>query len=138
MQSHPGVTSTVRTGSGEEILHRVANGEVDIGLCLRRKTPPGVEVVRAFPQRLGLVTSREHALTRLGRAVRLRDCLDHPLIEDRIPDSQKRRARCDHGHAEMDRTGRRGCAALHPLVSAIRPNHDGGDGPVPGVPRSGV
>jgi DNA-binding transcriptional LysR family regulator len=80
MQSHPGVSYSVRSGSGETILRWVANGEADIGLCLRRKTPPGIEEVRAYPQHLGLVTAPEHPLTSLGKAPRLRDCLDHPLI----------------------------------------------------------
>jgi DNA-binding transcriptional LysR family regulator len=80
MRSHPGVTYSVRSGSGENILRWVANGEADIGLCLRRKTPPGVEEVRAYPQQLGLVTPPGHALTAPGRPLRLRDCLEHPLI----------------------------------------------------------
>lgn len=89
MGSHPGVTYGVRSGSGESILRWVAHGEADIGLCLRRKAPPGVEEVRAFPQQLGLVTPPGHALTRLGRPVRLRDCLDHPLILT-TPDTELR------------------------------------------------
>lgn len=77
---YPGVTYGVRSGSGENILKWVANGEADIGFCLRRKPPPGVEEVRRFPQQLGVVTPPGHALTALGRVPRLRDCLDHPLI----------------------------------------------------------
>ena len=80
MRSHPGLTYNVRAGSGENILRWVAHGEADIGLCLRRKTPPGIEEVRAFPQHLGLVTPPGHALTQMGKPVRLRDCLDQPLI----------------------------------------------------------
>ncbi|UST56003.1 LysR family transcriptional regulator (plasmid) [Comamonadaceae bacterium OTU4NAUVB1] len=77
---YPGVTYGVRSGSGENILKWVANGEADIGFCLRRKPPPGVEEVRRFPQQLGVITPPGHALTALGRVPRLRDCLDHPLI----------------------------------------------------------
>ncbi len=77
---YPGVTYGVRSGSGENILKWVANGKADIGFCLRRKPPPGVEEVRRFPQQLGVVTPPGHALTALGRVPRLRDCLDHPLI----------------------------------------------------------
>jgi DNA-binding transcriptional LysR family regulator len=80
IKSYPGVTYSVLTGSGEYILRQIAIGEADLGLCLRRKPPPGVEEVRAYPQQLGLVTPPGHPLTRLGRAPRLRDCLDHPLI----------------------------------------------------------
>jgi DNA-binding transcriptional LysR family regulator len=80
MASHPGVTYSVRSGSGESILRWVAHGEVDIGFCLRRKPPPGVEEVRAFPQQLGLVTAPGHPLPVSGKPLRLRDCLDQPLI----------------------------------------------------------
>jgi DNA-binding transcriptional LysR family regulator len=51
MRSHPGVTYSVRTGSGESILRWVAQGEADIGYCLRRRPPAGVEEIRAFPHR---------------------------------------------------------------------------------------
>ncbi|MDP9899604.1 LysR family transcriptional regulator [Variovorax ginsengisoli] len=80
MKQHPGVTYGVRSGSGENILKWVATGEADIGFCLRRKPPPGVEEVRAFPQHLGLITPPDHPLTHTGKPVRLRDCLEHPLI----------------------------------------------------------
>jgi DNA-binding transcriptional LysR family regulator len=80
MARHPGVTYSVRTGSGEAILKWVANGEADVGYCLRRRAPAGVEEIRAFPQQLGVVTRPDHPLARAGKAPRLRDCLDQPLI----------------------------------------------------------
>lgn len=80
MKSYPGVTYGVRSGSGENILRWVATGEADIGYCLRRKPPPGVEEIGAFAQQLGLVTPPGHPLTALGKLPRLRDCLEHPLI----------------------------------------------------------
>lgn len=80
MASHPGVSYSVRSGSGEAIQRWVANGEADIGYCLRRRPPPGVEEVRAFLQPLGLVTPPGHPLARTGRQPRLRDCLDQPLL----------------------------------------------------------
>ncbi|MFS2052192.1 LysR family transcriptional regulator [Variovorax sp. CT11-76] len=80
MKSYPGVTYGVRSGSGENILRWVATGEADIGYCLRRKPPPGVEEIGAFAQQLGLVTPPGHPLTALGKRPRLRDCLEHPLI----------------------------------------------------------
>jgi DNA-binding transcriptional LysR family regulator len=81
MESHPGVTYNVRSGNGATLLQWVANGEVDVAYCLRRSLPPpGVEEVRAWPQRLGAVTAPRHPLAQSGRSVRLRDCLDHPLV----------------------------------------------------------
>ena len=78
--SHPGISYSVRTGSGEQILKWVASGEAEIGYCLRRATPPGVEEVRRFVQQLGLVTPPGHPLSQTGKPQRLRNCLDQPLI----------------------------------------------------------
>jgi DNA-binding transcriptional LysR family regulator len=63
--------------------------------------------VRAFPQQLGLVTPPRHALTRLGKALRLRDCLDHPLIL-MTPDTELR--------AMVDQIERREHRTARPLV----------------------
>ncbi|MGE0312906.1 MAG: LysR family transcriptional regulator [Lautropia sp.] len=83
MDSYPGLTYEVRTGSGEDIVRWVASGEVDFGFCLRRKVPPGVVVARAFAQCLGAVYPPGHPLSRHaagGAPLRLRDCLEYPLI----------------------------------------------------------
>ena len=80
MESYPGVTYSVRSGNGENILRWIETGEVDIGYALRRRPPPGVVEVRAFAQRLGLVTAPGHPLIEPGKKIRLRDCLDYPLI----------------------------------------------------------
>ena len=79
-KSHPDITFSVRSGNGEALQRWVANGETDVAFCLRRKPPPGVEEVRAYAQPLGVVTAPGHPLTAAPRLLRLRDCLDHPLI----------------------------------------------------------
>ncbi|WP_028228481.1 LysR family transcriptional regulator [Paraburkholderia ferrariae] len=104
MQRYPGVTYTVRSGNGESILRWIETGEADIGYALRRRPPPGVVEVRAFAQQLGVVTAPGHPLAAPGKKVRLRDCLDYPLIlmtpdtelralVDQIDPRQQRRAR---------------------------------------------
>ncbi|WP_454901938.1 LysR family transcriptional regulator [Variovorax gossypii] len=107
MKHYPGVTYSVRSGSGENILKWVANGESDIGFCLRRKPPPGVEEIRAFPQHLGLVTPPGHPLTVASKLPRLRDCLDHPLIL-MTPDTELR--------AMVDQIDHREHRKVRPLV----------------------
>ncbi|MEC5161372.1 MULTISPECIES: LysR family transcriptional regulator [unclassified Janthinobacterium] len=80
MDSHPGLSYNVRSGNGETLLRWVANGEVDVAYCLRRPVPPpGVVEVRAWPQRLGVVTAPGHPLAAQATPLRLRDCLDYPL-----------------------------------------------------------
>lgn len=78
-RSHPGLSYTVRTGNGEAILRWLAQGDVDVGLCLQRVAPAGVAEVRRWPQRLGLVTPPGHPLAAATGSARLRDCLDQPL-----------------------------------------------------------
>ncbi len=107
MTHYPGVTYSVRSGSGENILRWVANGESDIGFCLRRKPPPGVEEIRAFPQHLGLITPPGHPLAALGKLPRLRDCLEHPLIL-MTPDTELR--------AMVDQIDHREHRKVRPLV----------------------
>jgi DNA-binding transcriptional LysR family regulator len=43
---YPGITFSVRSGTGEELLRGVAQGEIDVAYCLRRPPPPGVQEVR--------------------------------------------------------------------------------------------
>ncbi len=80
LDSHPGISFTVRSGNGESLLRWVANGEVDVAFCLRRPPPPGVEEVRAFAQQLGVVTAPSHPLAVTAKPLRMRDCLDYPLV----------------------------------------------------------
>lgn len=107
MRSYPGVTYTVLSGSGHEILQWVANGEVDIGYCLRRPLPAGVEEIRAYRQQFGLVTSPGHPLLMRHRPLRLRDCLDEPQLF-MSPDTELRKF--------VEQLAARGKTALRPLV----------------------
>jgi DNA-binding transcriptional LysR family regulator len=104
MDSHPGLTFSVRSGNGETLLRWVANGEVDVAYCLRRPPPPGVEEVRAWPQHLGVVTAPGHPLTRERRLLRLRDCLDHPLVL--MAQDMELRVMAERIDARLQRLGR--------------------------------
>ncbi|MDR0225906.1 MAG: LysR family transcriptional regulator [Burkholderiaceae bacterium] len=77
---YPGISFSVRSGTGEELLRGVAQGEIDVAYCLRRPPPPGVQEVRAWPQPLGAVMAPGHPLSTRPRLLRLRDCVDYPLI----------------------------------------------------------
>lgn len=104
MDSHPGLTFSVRSGNGETLLRWVANGEVDVAYCLRRPAPPGVEEVRAWPQHLGVVTAPGHPLAQRSGPLRLRDCLDYPLVS-MAPDMELR-VLADRIDARLARHGR--------------------------------
>lgn len=72
--------ASISSGTGEELLRGVAQGEIDVAYCLRRPPPPGVQEVRAWPQPLGAVMAPGHPLATEPRLLRLRDCVDYPLI----------------------------------------------------------
>lgn len=80
LRRHPGLSFHVRLGNGETLLRWLAQGEIDIAFCLRRTPPAGVQEVRAWPQQLGVATAPDHPLSK-RRPLRLRDCLDQPLVQ---------------------------------------------------------
>jgi DNA-binding transcriptional LysR family regulator len=104
LDSHPGITFSVRSGNGESLLRWVANGEIDVAFCLRRPPPPGVEEVRTYPQHLGVVTAPGHPLLAKKKLLRMRDCLDYPLVL-MSPDMELR-ILADRIDARLQRTGR--------------------------------
>jgi DNA-binding transcriptional LysR family regulator len=77
---HPGITYSIRCGSGETLLRWVADGDVDVAYCMRRpSTPPGVEEIRILPIRLGVAVQPDHPLAAHVDGVYFRDCVGHPL-----------------------------------------------------------
>ncbi|MBC7379457.1 MAG: LysR family transcriptional regulator [Burkholderiaceae bacterium] len=80
LKTHPGLTFSVHSGTGEQLLQWVAGGEIDVAYCLRRPPPPGVEEGRALSQHLGVVMAPDHPLNTGGKLLRLRDCLQYPLV----------------------------------------------------------
>jgi DNA-binding transcriptional LysR family regulator len=104
MQTHPGLSFSVRSGNGETLLRWLANGEIDVAYCLRRQAPPGIEEVRAWPQHLGVVTAPDHPLALKKKLLRMRDCLDYPLIL-MAPDMELR-IMADRIDSRLQRVGR--------------------------------
>lgn len=103
-RNQPGLTFSVRSGNGETLLRWLANGEIDVAYCLRRTAPAGVEAVRSWPQRLGVVTAPGHPLIRLNRRLRLRDCLEYPLVL--LSPDMELRTLADRIDARLQRLGR--------------------------------
>ena len=79
-QRHPGIKVKVRASHGEDLLRWLAEGDIDAAYCLRRLMPPGLQEGPVLPQRLGVVTGPDHPLVQRHGTLRIRDCLDHPLI----------------------------------------------------------
>jgi DNA-binding transcriptional LysR family regulator len=107
LAQHAGIRFSVQTGNGETLLRAVAGGEVDIALCLERAAPPGVEQIRAWPQRLGAIVAPGHALAQRAGKLRLRDCLAYPMALP-APDMELR--------LMAERIARRDRRILEPMV----------------------
>ncbi|MCB2043332.1 MAG: hypothetical protein KIT47_10530 [Rhodoferax sp.] len=74
------LTFGVHSGNRETLPHWLADGEIDVTDCLRRPAPAGVEAVCSWPQGQGVVTEPDHPAIRANQRLRLRDCLDDPLV----------------------------------------------------------
>lgn len=81
IQRFPGVSFSVRAGTGEAIQKWVADGDVDFGYCLQRKPHSGVQETKVWTQSLGVVLPINHPLLHVSSdLLRFSECLDYPII----------------------------------------------------------
>lgn len=78
-RSYPGISFTVHVGNSDDIAHRIANGDLDIGLCWTPSASVPLRQVRSAPVAIGLVVPAGHALAK-RRTVGFRECATLPLI----------------------------------------------------------
>lgn len=78
-EAYPGLTFSVRSGNGENLLNRLVSGEIDLAYCLSRAPPPGVEELRSWSQHLGVALAPHHPLAE-GATITLLDCLEYPVV----------------------------------------------------------
>jgi DNA-binding transcriptional LysR family regulator len=78
-RDYPGVFFSLLSGNTPEIVDRVANGELDIGLCWAPPAAAPVRRVRTYPVSLGLVLPPSHEWAHRA-SVPLSECLGQPLI----------------------------------------------------------
>ena len=100
---YPEVGVHVRTGGSDEFLHRIAAGELDVGLLglAEGVTPRGVQTRELSRERLVAVLSEGH---RLGgrRRLHLEDLADEPFVD--FPEGSSGREQSD---LAFDRAGLR-------------------------------
>ena len=77
---HPLVEFQVRIGDHVQALHALRSFETDLALVFNLAPEPDIEVVAQFEQRLVATMHRSHPLAQRSGGVRLRECLDHPLV----------------------------------------------------------
>ena len=76
---YPGIVFTVFVGNSDDIVDRIAKGELDIGLCWEPPASAPVRRVRTAAMPIGLVVRPDHPYA-ARKSVRLRECARLPLI----------------------------------------------------------
>lgn len=78
--AHPLVDFDVRIGDHLQALTALRQYETDLALVFNLAPEPDVEVLGQFEQKLVAMMDAGHPLAASGRAIRLRDCVDYPLV----------------------------------------------------------
>lgn len=79
-RAHPLVEFQVRIGDHVQALRELRAFETDLVLVFNLAPEPDLQVVGQFEQRLVATMHRSHPLAQRAGGVRLRECMDHPLV----------------------------------------------------------
>jgi DNA-binding transcriptional LysR family regulator len=79
-QRHPLVEFNVRIGDHLQALAALRAFETDLALVFNLAPDPDIEVLAQFEQRLVATMHRSHPLAQRPGGLRLRDCVDYPLV----------------------------------------------------------
>jgi DNA-binding transcriptional LysR family regulator len=79
-QGHPLVEFQVRIGDHVQALQALRAFETDLVLVFNLAPEPDLEVLARFEQKLVAMMHRSHPLAQRPGGVRLRECMDHPLV----------------------------------------------------------
>jgi DNA-binding transcriptional LysR family regulator len=79
-RAHPLVDFDVRIGDHLQALVALRQYETDLALVFNLAPEPDIEVLGQFEQKLVAMMDAGHPLAASGRPIRLRDCVDYPLV----------------------------------------------------------
>ena len=77
---HPLVDFEVQVGDRLRAIAALRSYESDLALTFGLDADPDIEALASFEQRLMLLMHRDHPLARAGGPVRLRQCVDYPIV----------------------------------------------------------
>ena len=77
---HPLVDFEVQIGDRRQAIEALRNYESDLALTFGLDADPDIEALASFEQKLMLLMHRSHPLARTTGAVRLRQCVDYPIV----------------------------------------------------------
>ena len=78
-ECYPGVCFNAYIGNSSEIVRKVLDGELDIGMCWEPNAPAPVERLRVVPIAIGVAMQNGHPLAS-KQVLGLRDCAPYPVI----------------------------------------------------------
>lgn len=77
---HPLVAFDARVGDHLHAMHALRHYETDLALVFNLAPEPDIERLAEFEQKLVAVLHASHPLAQSGSAIRLRDCVDYPVV----------------------------------------------------------
>ena len=79
-RSHRLVDFDARVGDHLQALHALRHYETDLALVFNLAPEPDIERLAEFEQKLVATMHHTHPLAQAGGPIRLRDCVDHPVV----------------------------------------------------------
>ena len=77
---HPLVDFQVRIADRRQAIAALRSYESDLALTFGLDADPDIEALASFEQKLMLLMHRDHPLARSGGPIRLRQCVDYPIV----------------------------------------------------------
>jgi len=77
---HPLVDFEVKIADRRQAIAALRGYESDLALTFGLDADPDIEALASFEQKLMLLMHRDHPLARAGTLVRLRQCVDYPIV----------------------------------------------------------
>ncbi|MBM3408151.1 MAG: LysR family transcriptional regulator [Betaproteobacteria bacterium] len=77
---HPLVDFEVKIADRRQAIAALRSYESDLALTFGLDADPDIEALASFEQKLMLLMHRDHPLARAGTSVRLRQCVDYPIV----------------------------------------------------------
>jgi DNA-binding transcriptional LysR family regulator len=79
-RDHPAITVRLIEDHTESLAKRVLNGEVDFGITTLLRPPEGIDARLLLQDRLGVISSDRHALSRRPGSINLSAIIGQPLV----------------------------------------------------------
>lgn len=79
-RQHPLVDFEVQIADRRQSIAALRNYESDLALTFGLDADPDIEPLASFEQKLMVLMARDHPLAQSGGPVRLRQCIDYPLV----------------------------------------------------------